>query len=319
MTEPRTIALARTFDGTVVHEFGFSVNGFGSEVTPGCCAADPADFVEGARRLWAAWAPYVTLGRICGLVAETGAVVDGTRNCRYRMVRVGATILDPRPSASRAFAGTREMRWMDTSPDAAIVLGPSAVLALAAFAVDAATISIPEHRWPFAPFLSVCDTGSSPYPPQNRSGGDPIELGPTELGGRADPDFVVYQRSERWLQPLDSVYGVFRRNLIVRCTRAARPATESIVLDGLTAEDEPTLDRSNWIATWHSDSQSGRHWGFESLAVMLPPAPMLHLVLGAVGAPTTGCVCDSIEGDTFGIAPALEISRSSIELKALGL
>jgi hypothetical protein len=311
----RTIALARTCDGRAVEQFGFCVRIEDGRAAVGECRTDPAMFATEACAAWTQWASIVPDGRRRGLIAEAGVVVAGTRTTRYSLVHADGAILEMDDAVQSHPASSDSIAWAEVPDGAALVLGPSATLALADFTLDGVLGVEDAGSWPFPADIEIADTAHSPYPPQHRDESGPVVISPRAMNQATGDDeaFMLLQRSERWQRPLNALYNIARRNLALGHRAAAAPAAEFVVvIDTLRAESEPTLAVSSWLATWYAEMPSGRRWGRERLALRCQSPFRGGGIGGAITPARPACICDPIEGDVFGLAPALLVaSRAS--------
>ena len=316
----RTIVFARSRDGSRVETgtFGIHVDDRVSRID--ACAIDPQGLALEVRMLWRSLASALPAHRRAELQCEAGIVREGEHDVTYTLAHCNGAILGGNAEAP-AWSGTAStVRWADRPPDATLVLGPSATLALVDFILDGIPGQLEADHWPFAQELVIEDTSASPYPPQHRDMGVPIRLGPENLAPRQDdPTFMLLQRSERWQRPVSALYNISRRNLAIGWQGKGPliPRRSALVLDTLTTESEPTLAPSNWLATWYLDDPlAGRDWGEERLEVRIETAAILRTVC-PVGPSRSGCICDPIEGEIFGVAPALAVSSSLLNPRAI--
>ncbi|MCP3417893.1 hypothetical protein NLM16_27675 [Bradyrhizobium brasilense] len=300
----RSIAFARTRDGCRISHFGHHVVVDGTVADVCACTIDPQECDGGALAAWARWCDRVPIGQIPGLMAECGAVCEGQWSRTYTVVHLNGAILEIDGESFDYPLAAYELEWSLRPQGAAVVLGPSAVLALVDFAIDGVLAS----RWLPAGVLerlSIVDTPHSPYPPQHRANGAPRPVGTGNPGVIDDATFLLLQRSERWQRPLNALYNINRRNLSVSHSTVAEHPSVAVVIDALVAEGEPTIAASNWIGTWHLQSPDGRCWGRRPLAINLHVSELLEAADWAVSPPRAACICDPIEGEIFGLAPSL--------------
>jgi hypothetical protein len=303
----RSIAFARTRDGCAIGHFSHRVVVDGAVAEICTCTIDPQDCDDGARAAWARWRDRVPIGQIPGLTAECGAVREDGWHHTYTLVHLNGAILEIDGVSFDYPLVADELEWSQRPQAAAVVLGPSAVLALVDFAIDGVQAS----RWPHAGMLrrlGIVDTPHSPYPPQHRANGAPRQVGTANPGVVDDAAFLLLQRSERWQRPLNALYNVNRRNLSVSHSTVAEYPGLAVVIDAMVPEGEPTVAASGWIGTWHLQSPEGHCWGRRPLSIDLHVSELLETVDGAVSPPRAACICGPIEGEIFGLAPSLLFS-----------
>ncbi len=221
----------------------------------------------------------------------------------------------------------------ELDPALPLVLGPSAVLALLSYALEL-TGSHVEARSPAPmPGLTVIDTAASPYPPQHHpfaSDGAASPDRPLLEDGRwrdreehagegIDPLFVLLTRPDRALRPLAAATHFNRRNLAVRCARAAHLPPAAVLVDSWRVRVGP---RSGAVPFHAELSRLGP--GGERLAVTttvglsLDPWEVLARVEGACGPEAPAVDADPIEGDSYGSAPPLVTGLLLADLAAGG-
>jgi hypothetical protein len=300
----RSIAFARTLNGCAISHFSHRVVVKGAVADVCACTIDPHDCDDRARAAWAKWCDRVPIARIPSLTAECGAVSEGRSSCTYTVVHLNGAILEIHEESFDYPHGANELEWSQCPQGAAIVLGPSASLALVDFAIDGVLASL----WPYARVLQrlrIVDTPHSPYPPQHRANGAPRRVGTANPGVIDDATFLLLQRSERWQRPLNALYNINRRNLSISHSTVAAPPSVAVVIDTLVPEGEPTIAASDWIGAWHLQSPEGRYWGRRLLSINLNVSELLEAADWAVSPPRAACICDPIEGEIFGLAPSL--------------
>ncbi|MDI1286534.1 MAG: hypothetical protein PSV46_19260 [Reyranella sp.] len=315
MNADRTIVFARSRDGRTTQQFASRIRIAGHQAVIGDCDLDPAEFVDSACRLWRRWQQLLPDDRCGQLVSEVGLVCDQDRTRPYAIAHANGAILDGDDRYFAASARPATVSWADLPAEATLVLGPSATLALVDFVLDGIPGVLDRSDWPFASNLVIEDTALSPYPPQIGGNSAPIRINPEHLAcdGCDDGAFMLLQRSERWQRPVNALYNVRRRNLAISCDGGHRRSGDAmVVIDTLTAETEPTLARSRWLATWHLDQPMSRRWGGERLGLAIETGCVLQSITAAVGAPRPACICDPIEGEIYGTAPSLALARSAI-------
>lgn len=216
----------------------------------------------------------------------------------------------------------------ELSPELPIVLGPSAVLALASYALEV-TGSHLDARSAEIPGITVIDTAASPYPPQHHpfqedGGASPdrplIEDGrwhnrDEHAGAEVDPLFFLLTRPDRALRPLAAATHFNRRNLALRCSRMAAPPTPAVVVESWRVRVGP---RSG-VVPFHADlsllgPDGGRMAVTTTIGLQLDPWEVLARVRGASGPATPAVDEDPIEGDGFGEAPPLVTNLTLAEL-----
>jgi hypothetical protein len=315
MSIDRTIALARSRDGRVAHEFGCRIRIDGEHAMIGSYDLDPRTMADAACRAWRRWTSILPDERCSQTVTEVGLVRDEGHTQTYSLAQANGSILSEEP-AQVLPRRTDTLAWPVGLPDAPLVLGPSATLALSDFILDGIAGPLDGDTWPFAARLRVEDTPHSPYPPQHRDG-PAVRVGPATLAAdEQDPAFMLLQRTERWQRPVGALYNIARRNLAIGWDgdTARQPGT-MIVIDTLTAETEPTLATSRWLGTWYLDAHDGRRWGQGRLALMIDTSRVLRTGAVAIGPPRPACICDPIEGEIYGFAPLVAISHTNVSIR----
>jgi hypothetical protein len=136
------------------------------------------------------------------------------------------------------------VQWGGITDDTAVVLGPSAILALVNFTLDGVLEVTNARSWPFPAGFALIDTRHSPYAPQHYDKDDPRPVGTAHADIIEGGTFMLLQRSERWQRPLNALYNVSRRNLALDHSVFLEPPRLAVVLDTLVAESEPTLAAS---------------------------------------------------------------------------
>ena len=315
MRADRTIAFARSRDGRSTQRHSGRVRLCGDQAVVGGCDVDPAEFIDRACEIWRHWRRLLPADRGTQLVSEVGFVRDEDWTRTYAVAHANGAILD---CADRQFPAPllpETVSWSEVPENRTLVLGPSATLSLVDFILDGMPGVLDSRDWPFAPNLVIEDTTFSPYPPQVGRNDGVIRVEAANMGfdDGHDTAFMLLQRGERWQRPVNALYNVRRRNLAIRCDDGHRGADEArVVIDTLTAEAEPTLARSRWLATWYLDQAMGLRWGRERLGLCVDTGRALRGPLVAIGLPQPACICDPIEGEIYGIAPSLEVPWSSI-------
>lgn len=317
MSVDRTIVRARCADGRASHQFACRIRIDGDSAVVGDCelACDRLD--EAARATWRRFAERLPAERRRQLVAEAGLVRDGKACRRYTVAHANGALLDGLGVRSAMPERSDTVGWRDVPDTVALVFGPSAVLALVDFTLD----GLPgrAHRWPFPSKLRLEDTGRSPYPPQHRDDPPPLPIEPDTRASaaREDATFLLLQRSECWQRPINALYNVRQRNLAVAWTGPTADPARAAVIDTLTAESEPTLASSGWLATWYLRDPGGDRWGRERLALTVTGPDLLHAVTAAASSSRPACICDPIEGESYGTAPPLQVPRPIVSLQVL--
>jgi hypothetical protein len=320
MNADRAIVFARSRDGHTTQQFAHRVSIDGASACVGACDRDAAEFTETACAEWNRHAATLPPDRRRQLVAEAGQVFDRGYDRHYSIVHAQGAILGgrDRPPGLPAHPGMTE--WAKVGKPYSLLLGPSATLALVDFILDGMPGAMDPAAWPFDAGLTIDDTGCSPYPPQHREDPTPQRIGPavTVRDEGDDIAFMLLQRSEVWQRPVNALYNMRQRNLAIDCDDAVSDLSGPVVvLDTLSAEAEPTLARSSWLATWYLHRPDGSVWGRERLAVTIETSRVLRSGIRAAGRPQTACICDPIEGDNYGTAPALLISPASFAISVL--
>jgi hypothetical protein len=315
-----TILFARSRDGHTTQQFAHRVSIDGASASIGGCDQDAAEFADAACAEWNQHATMLPPDRRRQLVAEAGEVFDRGHHRPYSIVHAHGAVLGghDRPPGQPAQPGMTE--WAKVGHPYSLLLGPSATLALVDFILDGMPGAIDPAAWPFAAKLTIDDTGRSPYPPQHRDNSTPLRIG-AAVTARDDGDDIVFmllQRSEVWQRPVNALYNMRQRNLAIDCDDAITDLSGTvIVLDTLSAEGEPTLASSSWLATWYRYGRDESFWGRERLAVTIETSQVLRTGIRAASRSQTACICDPIEGDNYGTAPALLISPASFSISVL--
>ncbi|MCH4561005.1 MULTISPECIES: hypothetical protein [Mesorhizobium] len=305
----RSVVFARTSDGLATSHFSHRLVIDGAAADVRSCSIDPRDCDGPARTAWARWQSRVPVSRSRAVTAECGIVREGRQTRTYTVVHLDGAILEIDEIDFDHPKTTDELEWSQRPQHAAMVLGPSAVLALVDFAIDGVLAPRgPAGAGALAP-LSIIDTSTSPYPPQHREDGMTRPLCTANSGVADDATFLLLQRSERWQRPLNALYNVNRRNLALYHPATVDNPPVALVIDTLVAEGEPTTAASNWIGRWHLRSPTGGGWGSGPLSIRWDVSQLLEATLGAVSPPLPACVRDPIEGDIFGLAPSLLVGR----------
>lgn len=317
MSIDRTIVYARCADGRVGHQFACRVRIDGDSAVVGDCELASDDLDEAARARWHQFAQRLPQERRRQLVAEAGMVREGDVCRGYAVAHANGALLDGLGARFAMPECPNTVGWCEVSENVPLVFGPSAVLALADFTLDG--LPGKQHQWPFPSELRIEDTSRSPYPPQHRDDPAPLPIEPDLRTSAAPEDttFLLLQRSERWQRPINALYNVRQRNLAIAWSGSADEPARAAVIDTLTAESEPTLASSAWLATWYLRDPAGDRWGRERLALAMRSADVLHAVTAAAGPSRPACICDPIEGEAYGMAPPLQVPRSVVSLQVL--
>ncbi|MGY4568064.1 MULTISPECIES: hypothetical protein [Bradyrhizobium] len=319
MTIDRTIVFARCRDGQIIHHFAHRVMANAGRAAVGACDQDAAGLSDLARDEWHRHSARLPPGRRSQLVAEMGHVIDIGNVRPYSIVHANGSILQGLPSPHLPLVA-EAIKWADVPRKPLLTFGPSATLALVNFILDGIPGAIDAAAWPFDSELTVCDTGQSPYPPQHRDNATASRLG-TGTEHRDEGDdiaFMLLQRSEVWQRPVNALYNMRQRNLAIGCERKMPdPSGPVIVFDTLSAEVEPTLSRSSWLATWYLVDADRPIWGEERVAVAIDTSKILRDDVRTIGTPWPACICDPIEGECYGMAPHLFAQSSSLAVSVL--
>lgn len=320
MTTERTIRLARTEDGA--HCYCFAVDAFGYESGFRLSdAPDPTGFVSVALALWARWAERIPCARMHRLVAEAGEVRADGNVQQYRIAHLNGIVLTGEDVSLRFGA---PVAWCDVPNSLPIALGPSATLVLVNFALNGVLSMTGMHVWPFSDAFKLFNTTTSPHPAQGVPDTDNgLPLNPASAfyaPPRDDLSFAVACRGEYWQRPFSAMYYVPYRNLRVDHTGPlTRLSGEHLFIDNLIAETEPCLGRASFIA------QVSLRDGAELCLPCSTPlgancdvAGLLAAVAGPSGRTTAGCICDPVEGQTYGYAPPLALKQvAPLELRGI--
>lgn len=312
MNADRTIVFARCRDGQIVHQFAHRVTANGESAAVGTCNWDAAKLSDLAKNEWHQHSARLPLGRRSQLVAEVGRVIDNDNVRPYSVVHANGSILQGLPSPHLPLVA-EAVKWADVPQQPLLVFGPSATLALVDFILDGIPGGIDTMSWPFDDGLTIRDTGQSPYPPQHweDSAVCCINAGAKHSDEGDDIAFMLLQRSEVWQRPVNALYNMRQRNLAVQCEHIVPdPSGPVIVFDTLSAEVEPTLSRSCWLATWYLIETGRPFWGEERLVVAIDTSEILRSCVRAIGEPWPACICDPIEGECYGTAPHLLVQSS---------
>lgn len=201
----------------------------------------------------------------------------------------------------------------DLDPSLPVVLAPSAVLALVSYALE--VVGGTE-----VPGITVVDTASSPYPPQHHpfeGDGTPspdrilIEegrwSGRQESGGDpVDPLFYLLTRPDRALRPLAAATHFNRRNLVVGCGRTVPAPCPAAVVDSWRVRVGPRKGHVPFHAEMSLAGANGERLALpQPMALSIDPWWLLGRIEGASTVPGPAVDEDPIEGDGYGLAPAL--------------
>lgn len=283
---------------------------------------------EGLERL-AAGLPEPLRGR---LVVEAGEVrarlyregeerqlVSGT----YLLASCRGVVLD-----NSAVPWTGTLAAEDVDPALPLVLAPSAVLALASFALEVTGGHV-EARSTEVP-VTVIDTASSPYPPQHHpfDGNGAASPERTLLadgrwqdreesaGDAVDPLFFLLTHPARALGPLAASSHFNRRNLEVRCGRSVPEPSPAILVDSWRARVGPRAGVVPFQAELSRTGPGGERLALASpLVLQLDPWEVLARVRGASRPAAPAVDEDPIEGDGYGLAPTLVTDLTLADLR----
>lgn len=238
----------------------------------------------------------------------------------YRLASCQGVILEVAEGGSFRSPWTGSLDPAELDPGLPLVLGPSAVLALVSYALEV-TGSHVEVRSPAPmPGLMVIDTAASPYPPQHHpftSDGAAAPERPLieegiwhdreeHTGEGVDPLFVLLTRPDRALRPLAAATHFNRRNLAVRCARAAAPPPAAVLVDSWRVRVGPRSGAVPFHAELSRLGLDGERLAVSSaVGLRLDPWEVLARVAGACGTPAPAIDADPIEGDSYGSAPPL--------------
>ncbi|MFD3504216.1 hypothetical protein [Streptomyces sp. NPDC058678] len=177
-----------------------------------------------------------------------------------------------------------------------IVLGPSAVLSLAAGMLelaDDAGAALPD-------WLSVHAGVHSPYPPHDV---------PEGLDDAAITWWTAH--IEHWLRPMRTT-RTSRGQYKVRAALPPAPAISSAVwIESLVSLD---TEGHCWQASLSIERDGGRWWIAQPLPVEIGAAEMFGAAVGQMEQPRVALDRDSVDGESFGWAPGLLLRRPASDL-----
>jgi hypothetical protein len=246
---------------------------------------------------------------VIGTRTQVSGRLAGTRDRSYALVTCGDVVialadqLSPLPVIP--WRGTCSAAELD--PDLPVVFGPSAVLALAAGALempdDPGQMTTPGTAIPH--WMSVCPVARSPYPPHDAP--PAIEDVPDEQRG----DIIYWSaRTEHWMRPM-------------RTTRASRGqyqvrVTLPLVMVGpaLWVETLTSLDTRGryWQASLSAGPGRDRRWLTQPWPVEVHANELLEAVVGQLEPMLPALDRDPVDGESFGWAPALLTGRTADQL-----
>lgn len=253
----------------------------------------------------------------------------------YRLARCRGVVLGLREAGDdRPFAPpwTGAIAAAEIDPSLPVALAPSAVLALVSYALEVTGGHVDARKAAEMPGITVLDTAASPYPPQHHpfeGDGAPSPDRPLIAEGRwsnreehagddVDPLFFLLTRPDRALRPLAAATHFNRRNLAVRCSRAAALPSPAVLVDSWRVRVGPRSGAVPFHAELSRlDADGGRLAVIPAVALSFDPWEVLARVLGAGGpAGPAGPAIDEdpIEGDGYGEAPTLVTSLTLADL-----
>lgn len=210
-----------------------------------------------------------------------------------------------------------------------VVLGPSAVLTLIAFALEVTGGHVAARSGAGIPGITVIDTASSPYPPQHHPfTGDGtfspdrtlIEEGrwrnrEEHAGDAVDPLFYLLTRPERALCPLAASTQFNRRNLAVEWSRRVPLPVPALHVDSWRALGAARGGAVPFHAELSYAGPEGERLAVpETLALHFDPWEVLARVEGAAAPAAPAVDEDPIEGNAYGRAPVLVTGLALAEL-----
>jgi hypothetical protein len=274
----------------------------------------------------------VELGHVRALLRH-GGVERRLLDQDYRLASCRGVILEPGEGDAFRSPWTGSLEPEELDPALPLVLGPSAVLALVSYALEV-TGSHVEARSPAPlPGLTVVDTATSPYPPQHHPFASDGATSPDRplieegrwrdreehAGEGIDPLFVLLTRPDRALRPLAAATHFNRRNLAVRCARAAPMPPATILVEAWRVRVGPRGGAVPFHAELSRLGPDGERLVVSSVVgLRLDPWEVLARVEGTCGAPAPAIDADPIEGDSYGSAPPLVTGLLLADLVAGG-
>jgi hypothetical protein len=238
----------------------------------------------------------------------------------YRLASCRGVLLEAGEGEVFRSPWTGSLEPAELDPSLPLVLGASAVLALLSYALEVTGSHVDARSPAPMPDLTVIDTAASPYPPQHHpfaSDGAPSPDRPLIEEGRwrdreehagegIDPLFVLLTRPDRALRPLAAATHFNRRNLAVRCARAAPLPAAAVLVDSWRVRVGPRGGAVPFHAELSRLGPDGERLAVSStVGLRLDPWEVLAHVAGACGPPAPAVDADPIEGDSYGSAPPL--------------
>ncbi|WP_212910345.1 hypothetical protein [Streptomyces sp. TS71-3] len=309
---------------------------------PDDSGADPAERARTAWRLLREKARPVLSGH--GLLVEAGrtrteVLCDGrtvlSRSRGYLLVRDGDHVLhlDDAPASAVALPWVRAVEADEIRPEDAVLLGPSALLAL--------TAAVTEERGGAAPDGAAVPDRSppSPYPPHDLSLSDLPELldlpGPPDLSDLADPPPEATTGRSRcdleqacellgdpalWLVP-HGTFGEFAAGDLPETAAARLPAAvpppRALVIDSLTPQSRSAGGTLHWTAAYRVSDSTGAGRGTGPLRLRGAPAELLAAAGARCGPSRPGLGRDPIGRPLYRLAPTVSTALHAGRVLAL--
>jgi len=186
----------------------------------------------------------------------------------------------------------------DLDPELPVVLGPSTVLSLTAGALempdDPDRAKGPEKAIPN--WMAVHAGARSPYPPHDA----PLDIEDVPDGQRDDITYWA-AHAEHWIRPMRTTRATRGQYEV----RAALPPV--LVGQALWVEALVSLDTRGryWQASLSFQRDGGRWWLTQPWSVEVRPNELLGAAVGQVEPPQPALDPDTVDGESFGWAPAL--------------
>jgi hypothetical protein len=210
-------------------------------------------------------------------IALEGAVIEvGVANDQsYTLAMHHGCVLGLGPSLMTTLI---ERRPMPALSSAAVVLGPSAMLAIGE---ECMRLGAPRR----APNILVSISDQSPYPPHRSP------LGATNLA-------ALLARPACWCRPFAALEGDCSQPLIVMSAHRAESDCATVTVDSLT----PLLDSDDTVQ-WRATLSTG-----QSCRIHASLRELDNAIVGSVGELAPAVIDDPVSGERFGLAQPIVTS-----------
>jgi hypothetical protein len=278
------------------------------------------DIEEPASRLHDALLQQIPRVLRTGARSEIGVVRTETRECgrsvgTWQRSYALATCADVVVTLADDLWAVPAVPWRGTCSLAdldsglPVVLGPSAVLSLAAGVLELpGDPSRPETVAPS--WISVHPVHRSPYPPHDY----PLEIAAT-AAGLSDELLAEITwwtaRTEHWMRPMRTTRASRGQYRVQTALPTMPDRSAAIWVESLVSLD--TLGRC-WHASLSVERDGGRWWLTQPLPVEIRAHDLLLSAVGQVEPPQPALDRDPIDGESFGWAPGLLTGFTAGEL-----